>query len=213
MRRGCDVGRRGVVRQRGFTLVELLVVLGIIVILVGILLPVVSRAREQSRRTACLSNLRQLGAAMIMYANAQHGRLPNGNPPNTWNDYDGANRTMIEFAEAWVKSSKVFHCPSDEDGEPSKIVTADQKLPDSARVSYDFYSLYWAPEYGPLLVKLLGQAPLAWDLDGGTNTGLLRNHKGGGNVVYADGHADWQEQKLWDKANWPTPATKFFPVP
>ena len=35
-------------------------------------------------------------------------------------------------------------------------MTADQKLPDSARTSYDFYSLYWAPEYGPILVKLRG---------------------------------------------------------
>jgi prepilin-type N-terminal cleavage/methylation domain-containing protein/prepilin-type processing-associated H-X9-DG protein len=200
-------------RRHAFTLIELLVVVGIIAILIAILLPTLSRIQEQSRRTACLSNLRQLGSALIMYANANKGRLPNGNPPGIWDDYDGANRVMVDFANIYVKSAKAFHCPSDHDGAPEKIVTADQKLPNSARVSYDFYSLYWAPEYGPMLVKLLGQAPLAWDLDGGNPTGQFRNHKNGGNVCFADGHADWQDLKFWDKPNWPNPAIKFFPIP
>src|SRR4051812_22817807 len=56
-----------------FTLVELLVVIGIIAILVAILLPTVSRARSMSRRTACLSNLRQVGTAIHDYANANNG--------------------------------------------------------------------------------------------------------------------------------------------
>jgi prepilin-type N-terminal cleavage/methylation domain-containing protein len=66
---------------RGFTLIELLVVIGIIAILVGILLPVLSRVREQSKRTACLANLRTIGQAMIMYANANRDRLPIGELP------------------------------------------------------------------------------------------------------------------------------------
>jgi prepilin-type N-terminal cleavage/methylation domain-containing protein len=54
-------------RGKGFTLVELLVVILIIGVLVGLLLPAVQRARESSRRSSCLNNIRQLGIATIEY--------------------------------------------------------------------------------------------------------------------------------------------------
>jgi prepilin-type N-terminal cleavage/methylation domain-containing protein/prepilin-type processing-associated H-X9-DG protein len=63
-------------RSKAFTLVELLVVIGIIALLISILLPALNRAREQARMAQCLSNLRQIGQAMAMHAGEHKNRVP-----------------------------------------------------------------------------------------------------------------------------------------
>src|SRR5207244_13280940 len=74
--------RRAAVCRRGFTLVELLVVIGIIALLVSILMPALRRAREAANGVSCSSNQRQIMMAFLMFANDHKGYLP-GN----WWDY------------------------------------------------------------------------------------------------------------------------------
>jgi prepilin-type N-terminal cleavage/methylation domain-containing protein/prepilin-type processing-associated H-X9-DG protein len=80
-------------KKRGFTLVELLVVIGIIAIMISILLPTLSKARESARATQCLSNLRQMGTAWTIYLSENKGHLvyykwqDKANPDAAWNGY------------------------------------------------------------------------------------------------------------------------------
>jgi len=76
-------------RRAGFTLVELLVVIGIVALLISILLPSLARAREQANQTKCLSNMRSIALALVMYCDSGKGALPRPaeGPPQKPHDF------------------------------------------------------------------------------------------------------------------------------
>ncbi len=76
---------------RGFTLVELLVVVSIIALLVSILLPSLKKAREQAKATVCLSNLRALGQGLMLYATEYDGRMPGPLHPSLYREQTDRN--------------------------------------------------------------------------------------------------------------------------
>lgn len=118
---------RGATRSPvGFTLVELLVVIAIISLLAAIIVPVFASAREQSRKTACLSNLRQIGMAVLTYStdfDETHPTMPNAQLGQIITNMGWAGRVF-----PYVKNVGIYHCPSDPT-EPAKFPGYDDLAP------------------------------------------------------------------------------------
>jgi prepilin-type N-terminal cleavage/methylation domain-containing protein/prepilin-type processing-associated H-X9-DG protein len=116
--------------KKAFTLIELLVVIAIIAILAAILFPVFGRARENARRSSCLSNLKQIGLGIMQYTQDYDERLPQAiyspavtysgtetTPARNFTTSTGAlsgNRyyTWMDFIYPYIKSTQIFVCPS-----------------------------------------------------------------------------------------------------
>lgn len=113
-------------RPRGFSLIELLVVLAILSLLAALLLPAFLSARGQARQTVCLSNLRQIGQGIAMYQQDYDGFFPYSVDPatraavDTWKPYFPKYAADIphlgllsDVLQPYLSSSQVFACPSD----------------------------------------------------------------------------------------------------
>lgn len=121
-------------RKHGFTLIELLVVIAIIAILAAILFPVFAKAREKARQTVCLSNTRQLGTAVMMYAQDWDDVYP---PTYLYNNgLNGSNgRTHISsLTLPYVRNEQIWICPSDPEPTPLPQIPEDVMLPRSSYV-------------------------------------------------------------------------------
>lgn len=117
MKQGQSTGRSG------FTLVELLAVVATIAILAALLLPILSRAKIKAQRTACFSNLHQLGVAWLMYPTDNNSALVPSYPaePEVWVQGDMSKQSEADNPELirqgklyhYTQSVSIYHCPAD----------------------------------------------------------------------------------------------------
>ena len=207
----------------GFTLVELLVVIGIIAVLISILLPTLGKARAAGQRTQCLSGLRQLHQALVMYANAYKDTVPLG----CWSNYRQQNFMVwrlgktqpIMFGLLWesrlMKTPQAMYCPTDSHHQ-GQFNTPSNPWPPypptpavNVRIGYGSRPIdekgnvvNWEGTFPypdnkkfPKLVKYKSKAILA-DIVAEPQR-LNHRHKKGINVLYGHGGAVWVDAKVF----------------
>jgi prepilin-type N-terminal cleavage/methylation domain-containing protein len=209
--------RRPCHERKAFTLVELLVVIGIIALLISILLPTLSRAREASRRTQCLSNLREVSVAFRFYALDNRDQVPlgyrAGNKQFNSMLWSSTAKKFVLFGWLYranlMKSPKVFFCPTENDPK-SIFATAQNPWPpgsdgDPTIQGYVGYGCRPSAELPddpapgitmPRLNKFKNKAILA-DLTA-TVARVDTRHRVGINVLFGDSSARWFDRKPFD---------------
>src|SRR5690242_10918668 len=207
---------RAVSRRKrvAFTLVELLVVIGIIAVLIGILMPALGRAREQAKRTQCLSNMRQIHIAYVLYAQANHDHAPvgyGGNKQYNYLIYDKFSQKYILhgllYQTGLIKNPQVFWCPAQDFPDFSFNTPSNPWPPTnggtglSTRTNYGTRPVAdWTngdpPKPMPKLTKLKNLAIFS---DLCSLPYLVNNgHKSGVNVLYGHGGAIWVPRKIFE---------------
>jgi len=193
--------------KKGFTLIELLVVIAIINILAGMLLPSLTRAKEQARRTSCLNNLRNIGHCLTMYAGENDGFFPpEDSSPTEPNDLD------LLFP-SYLDNPIVFWCLSDAVKPASFSRPPHDPRNDVSNFSYAYLGKIQTPggtlslrrDSDPSFIlvgaEMVEMPPLVGD-DGcglGPLTTERPNHTGGGNLLFSDGHVKFTTAACWPK--------------
>ena len=182
--------------RNGFTLIELLVVIAIIAILAAILFPVFVKARGKAQQVSCLSNVRQLAMAALMYIDDHEGVLP----PAIYPEPDGSQWwSTMELIEPYVGGQQITFCPSDPEG-----AIDFSSFPGLRRYSYGWNKAafaYMVPGRPSGDMVSLGEIPYPWYTTAfwdGHQVGMAvltdHRHQGGANVSFFDGHAKWHHR-------------------